>query len=146
VSKLWYTVDAPWGDGSWIVEGDPDPHKGKFIADCESLAFSAGEDPDYYGGAGDPAANASLIVAEHNAALAGGDEEALLSVKFQLEELSLKQSRLWQAWQRTARQLAAMAGVDPELLPNRIAALVRQMRDFDAAPEGYDGDTLLREC
>lgn len=31
----WYTVDDPWGDGSMVVAGNPDPHAGRFVTDCE---------------------------------------------------------------------------------------------------------------
>ena len=33
----WYVVDAPWGDGTWINSGSPDPHHEGFIADCEDI-------------------------------------------------------------------------------------------------------------
>lgn len=33
----WYVVDAPWGDGTWINAGSPDPHHEGFVADCEDI-------------------------------------------------------------------------------------------------------------
>lgn len=134
MSKLWYTVGPPWGDGSWVVEGSADPHVGKFIADCESMAGSADED-DYYGGAGDPAANAALIVAEHNAGLAAAGEQ-VLALKALLEERSLEHSRLMAAWQDTARALLQYTKQYQQYpLTAGVTKILQEMRDFDAAPE-----------
>ena len=33
----WYVVDSPWGDGTWINAGAPDPHHEGFVADCEDI-------------------------------------------------------------------------------------------------------------
>lgn len=33
----WYVVDAPWGDGTWVIAGDQDPHAGVFVADCADV-------------------------------------------------------------------------------------------------------------
>lgn len=29
----YYVVGPPWGDGTYIVAGNPDPHAGRFVAD-----------------------------------------------------------------------------------------------------------------
>jgi len=36
----WYTVDDPWGDGTVVVAGDPDPHLGKVICSNEHAVFN----------------------------------------------------------------------------------------------------------
>jgi hypothetical protein len=41
---LWYTVDTPWGDGTWIVAGNPDPHAGTMVCDCQDMNESRPED------------------------------------------------------------------------------------------------------
>ena len=33
----WYVVDQPWGNGTWINSGSPDPHHEGFVADCEDM-------------------------------------------------------------------------------------------------------------
>ena len=33
----WYVVDKPWGNGTWINSGSPDPHHEGFVADCEDM-------------------------------------------------------------------------------------------------------------
>lgn len=40
---LW-VVASPWGDGSWVVLDNPDPHVGTFFADCENQAFAPDSD------------------------------------------------------------------------------------------------------
>ncbi|KQS81734.1 hypothetical protein ASG32_03005 [Methylobacterium sp. Leaf361] len=43
----WYTVDTPWGDGTWLVAGNPDPHAGTMVCDCQDVNESRPEDgPD----------------------------------------------------------------------------------------------------
>lgn len=57
----WYTVDTPWGDGTWIVAGNPDPHAGTMVCDCQDMNESRPEDgPD---AADDAAFIAALVTA-----------------------------------------------------------------------------------
>lgn len=42
----YYTVDPPWGTGGWIVAGNPDPHAGLFIADCDGMGVRNEEDEE----------------------------------------------------------------------------------------------------
>lgn len=35
--KPWFVVEAPWGNGDFIVSGHPDPHLGKYVADTENF-------------------------------------------------------------------------------------------------------------
>jgi len=60
----WYTVDTPWGEGDWIVAGNPDPHAGEFVClfdgsvigddttdrAAENAAFVARLETDYRAG------------------------------------------------------------------------------------------------
>jgi hypothetical protein len=39
LDELWYVVDQPWGDGSWVIAGNPDPHIGKFVCCCEDISL-----------------------------------------------------------------------------------------------------------
>lgn len=55
----WYVVGAPWGDGTWINAGTPDPHHEGFVADCEDINGDIENDQS--------AANARRIVACVNA-------------------------------------------------------------------------------
>ncbi|WP_179697315.1 hypothetical protein [Methylobacterium sp.] len=44
---VWYTVDTPWGDGTWLVAGNPDPHAGTMVCDCQDVNETRPEDgPD----------------------------------------------------------------------------------------------------
>ena len=52
----WHVVGDPWGDGSWVISGHSDPHRGRFVADCQPL------DEDIDGDQG------VLVRAEHIAA------------------------------------------------------------------------------
>ena len=56
---LWYTVDTPWGDGTWIVAGNPDPHAGTMVCDCQDADESRPEDGP---GADDDAAFIATLV------------------------------------------------------------------------------------
>jgi hypothetical protein len=42
----WYAVKPPWGDGTFVIEGNPDPHVGTFLADCEDQANPLEGDAD----------------------------------------------------------------------------------------------------
>lgn len=33
----WFVVDQPWGDGTWVNAGSPDPHHEGFVTDCEDI-------------------------------------------------------------------------------------------------------------
>lgn len=35
--QQWYVVGAPWGRGDFILAGSPDPHRGRYVADTESI-------------------------------------------------------------------------------------------------------------
>lgn len=54
---LWYTVDTPWGDGTWIVAGNPDPHAGTMVCDCQDMNESRQD------GGADAADDAAFIAA-----------------------------------------------------------------------------------
>ncbi|MGU3417700.1 hypothetical protein [Methylobacterium sp. D54C] len=56
----WYTVDTPWGDGTWLVAGSPDPHAGTMVCDCQDVNESRPEDGP------DAADDAALIAASVN--------------------------------------------------------------------------------
>lgn len=58
---LWYTVDTPWGDGTWIVAGSPDPHRATMVCDCQDVNESRQDgEPD---AADDAAFIAALVTA-----------------------------------------------------------------------------------
>lgn len=59
--KRWYVVEAPWGEGDFVVAGNPDPHGATFVADCRH------EDPD--GEEGDDQQRAAWIAATCPAAV-----------------------------------------------------------------------------
>jgi hypothetical protein len=63
----WYVVGAPWGDGTWINAGTPDPHHEGFVADCEDINGDIENDQS--------AANARRIVACVNACAGFSIEE-----------------------------------------------------------------------
>lgn len=40
IDEDWYVVGPPWGNGTWINAGSPDPHAGTFVLDCETITES----------------------------------------------------------------------------------------------------------
>lgn len=40
-----HVVDEPWGDGSWVVLGNGDPHVSRFLASCDAQD-AVGDDHD----------------------------------------------------------------------------------------------------
>lgn len=40
LKSKWYIVEDPWGDGTSIVAGNPDPHIGKFICDADPVRWN----------------------------------------------------------------------------------------------------------
>lgn len=67
LQRPWFIVDHPWGDGSYIVAGHPDPHRGTFVTDCEDCADIRDTDDD-------ARAIAEHICKCHNEALARAAE------------------------------------------------------------------------
>ena len=57
IDHKWYTVDQPWGDGTWAVAGGPDPHG-------RPVVFGIDTDDDYT--IEDAAGIAAHIVGTHN--------------------------------------------------------------------------------
>ena len=66
----WFTVDQPWGDGDWIVAGNPDPHAGEFIVMCDPMIDVPEDVPS-------PQQIAARIVDDHNKATKLTHYEAL---------------------------------------------------------------------
>lgn len=62
----WHVVGAPWGDGTYVIAGNPDPHAGKFVADCQVIDEDeiSDEDRELYRR---EHANAAFIATAHNA-------------------------------------------------------------------------------
>ena len=66
LDSKWYVVGQPWGNGTYIIAGHPDPYLGIFVADCEYMfdfPFERYEEEwDLVG----PCTLAQRIVADHN--------------------------------------------------------------------------------
>lgn len=60
----WHTVDTPWGDGDWIVAGNPDPHAGRFVCLFDGSLIGVEADDSFHA---DPAENAAFVVEIVNA-------------------------------------------------------------------------------
>lgn len=56
----WFVGDVVWGTACSVYEGNDDPHKGRFICDCEPLADIE------IGGTLNPQLNAQWIASQHN--------------------------------------------------------------------------------
>ena len=76
----WYVVDKPWGDGTWINSGSPDPHHEGFVADCEDMNGDVDKDTARI--------NARRIVACVNACAGSSTEWLEFSVSEDCAELS----------------------------------------------------------
>lgn len=57
----WYTVDTPWGDGSWVVAGNPDPHAGTPV--CDFTLVTEDRENDQPSAQDDAAFVAALVTA-----------------------------------------------------------------------------------
>lgn len=55
---IWHTVDTPWGNGDWIVAGNPDPHAGQFVCLFDGSLIGAEADGSFHA---DPAENAAFV-------------------------------------------------------------------------------------
>lgn len=40
ILQKWYVLDIPWGDGTSILAGNPDPHGGLIVCDNEHAIFN----------------------------------------------------------------------------------------------------------
>lgn len=58
VSGKWFTVDPPWGDGTLVNAGNPDPHGGGLVCDTDLIDDVFDDEPDP-----DPATLAAFIAA-----------------------------------------------------------------------------------
>jgi len=85
----WHTVDAPWGDGTWVTTGrSGDPHAGHFVADCDEL-FDDEENASI-----PVLENASFIAAARTRWPAALDEvEGLRGLLREMHRRSLSQAR-----------------------------------------------------
>jgi len=96
-----YVVESPWGDGTLVVAGNPDPHAGQFICDCNDIGEEWIE--------GEPTADdkarerAGIIIEFHNAVF-----KLLRKVKNSMT----KEDRLCEAWKDANRKLTELAGTE----------------------------------
>src|SRR6476469_277156 len=61
--KRWYAGDVVWGTATMVYEGSDDPHKGKFVCDCDPFMF---DDETKLAGDGNPQHIAQQIADDHN--------------------------------------------------------------------------------
>jgi hypothetical protein len=105
--KTWYVGDVVWGTATMVYEGSDDPHKGKFVCDCESIMFCEGDDDEdgiVHAGDGNPQHTAQQIAEEHNRI-----PELEASVVDMRDRVILERERRESAWAEVARLRQALA-------------------------------------
>lgn len=40
----WFVVGPPWSDGTHVMAGNPDPHAGTFVTDCQAITEDENDD------------------------------------------------------------------------------------------------------
>lgn len=61
--KTWYVGDVVWGTATMVYESSDDPHKGKFVCDCDPFMF---DDETKMAGDGNPQHLAQQVADDHN--------------------------------------------------------------------------------
>lgn len=106
--QQWYVVGAPWGRGDFILAGSPDPHRGRYVADTESID----------GDGVDVLENAAYIAAANP-----------MTVRKLLAELDAARAAAEKLRADQMTEQHRMADSQPALKDHEIAALVNALRD-----------------
>lgn len=77
----WYVVGPPWGDGGFVVAGDPDPHVGRYVCNTDDLLIMDDDEAEEHG------ASNKLADAEFIAALRNNASEMIDEIRYSRAEI-----------------------------------------------------------
>lgn len=77
----WYVVGAPWGDGTIVIAGNPDPHVGEYICDTDDALVMDDEQAKEHGSCN------SIADAEFIAALRNNASEMIDEIRYSRAEI-----------------------------------------------------------
>lgn len=136
---IWHTVDTPWGNGDWIVAGNPDPHAGQFVCLFDGSLIGVEADGSFHA---DPAENAAFVADLVNAYRAGRlhDDTALATAVARARREALDEAAEhfdWLAEKARARQMSAVNFDDLHIAIRAASAAAdaaEQVRSLAATP------------